>query len=286
MSDDQVAETSQVDSSAPESNEVEANEYDAENEVTEDYGDEDQSEQDQEPEVIDDSEEIEFNQKQYKLPKDIAVAVKDMQKDYTVKTQAVAEQRKAFEAQVQFHQQNIQDVAQIQALNNQLTEFGKVDWNGLSAEDPVKAQQLFFYQKQIEDQRNALAQTIAQKNQQSALEKQQEIARRIEESESILKREINWNPEMETKLATFAASTYGIDPTDFKDAKQNPQIMKLLNDAYIGKQIIQKQNTKPKIVQAKPVTTLTAKGTRVSKDPTEMSDKEFDQWRRGQIKKR
>lgn len=289
MSEAQAVETSQVESDAPDLNEVEQNEYEDDNEVATLYGDDDQSEQDQETEqpVDDSSEEIEFNQKQYKLPKDIAVAVKDMQKDYTVKTQAVAEQRKQFEAQVQFHQQNIQDVAQIQALNNQLSEFGKVDWNALSAEDPVKAQQLFFYQKQIEDQRNALAQTIQQKNQQSTLERQQELAKRIEESESVLRRDIKeWSPELETKIVNFVGSVYSISPAEVQEIKHNPNAMKLLYDAYIGKQIIQKQTAKPKIAQAKPVTTLTAKGTKVSKDPTEMSDKEFDQWRRGQIKKR
>ena len=45
-------------------------------------------------EIEDDSEEIEFNSQSYKLPKEIAEAVKGMQKDYTVKTQHWQEQRR------------------------------------------------------------------------------------------------------------------------------------------------------------------------------------------------
>lgn len=67
----------------------------------------DADESNDQTEVEDDSEEIEFNSKAYKLPKDIAAAVKDMQKDYTVKTQTLAEQRKSFEVVAQFQQENI-----------------------------------------------------------------------------------------------------------------------------------------------------------------------------------
>ena len=210
-----------------------------------------------------------------------------MQKDYTVKTQSLAEQRKAFEAQAQFQQQHIQEFAKVVALNESIAEFEKIDWNALGQEDPLKAQQLFFHKSSLESQRNQLAQTISQKNQQLALEKQQEFAKRIEESESVLKRDIKeWSPELESKLLTFASSNYGVDAEDFKSSKVNPSTMKLLYDAYIGKQIIQKQTAKPKPAAAKPVTTLSAKGTKVNKDPSAMSDSEFAAWRRGQIKRR
>ena len=286
MSEYQDDSTSPVESDAPDLNEVDNQEYDDVNEVTDNY-DDDQSEQDQEPEVVDDSEEIEFNQKQFKLPKEIAQAVRDMQKDYTVKTQSLAEQRKAAETQIQFQQQNIQEVAQYHALDSQLKEFAKVDLIALSAEDPVRAQQLSFYRQQLESQRNDLAASISQKNQQNALEKQQEIAKRIEESESVLRRDIkDWSSDKERTLQDFAVKTYGLDLDEVRNAKVNPSLYKLLNDAYLGKQIIQKQTAKPKIAAAQPVTTLSAKGTKVSKDPVDMSDAEFANWRRSQIKKR
>ena len=254
--------------------------YEDDQEVTEDTESEDSEEQPEE--TVDDSEEIEFNQKQYKLPKDIAVAVKDMQKDYTVKTQSLAEQRKTFESQAQFHQAHIQEIAEVVALNKQLEEFKKVDLFALSEQDPVKAQQLMFYKSGLEEQRNMLAQSISQKEQNLALEKQQEIAKRIEESESVLRRDIkDWSPELESNLQQFAVSKLGFDINDVKSSKADPRLYKLLHLAYVGNQIIQKQPAKPKIVQqAKPVTTLKSGGDKSLRNPKDMSQAEYAKWRR------
>lgn len=260
--------------------EVEQDVYEDDQEVTEDTELEDSEEQPDE--TVDDSEEIEFNQKQYKLPKDIAVAVKDMQKDYTVKTQSLAEQRKTFESQAQFHQAHIQEIAEVVALNKQLEEFKKVDLFALSEQDPVKAQQLMFYKSGLEEQRNMLAQSISQKEQNLALEKQQEIAKRIEESESVLRRDIkDWSPELESNLQQFAVSKLGFDINDVKSSKADPRLYKLLHLAYVGNQIIQKQPAKPKIVQqAKPVTTLKSGGDKSLRNPKDMSQAEYAKWRR------
>lgn len=260
--------------------EVEQDVYEDDQEVTEDTESEDSEEQPDE--TVDDSEEIEFNQKQYKLPKDIAVAVKDMQKDYTVKTQSLAEQRKTFESQAQFHQAHIQEIAEVVALNKQLEEFKKVDLFALSEQDPVKAQQLMFYKSGLEEQRNMLAQSISQKEQNLALEKQQEIAKRIEESESVLRRDIkDWSPELESNLQQFAVSKLGFDINDVKSSKADPRLYKLLHLAYVGNQIIQKQPAKPKIVQqAKPVTTLKSGGDKSLRNPKDMSQAEYAKWRR------
>ena len=215
MSDDIETTSPELETLAEE---VEQDVYEDDQEVTEDTESEDSEEQPDEP--VDDSEEIEFNQKQYKLPKDIAVAVKDMQKDYTVKTQSLAEQRKTFESQAQFHQAHIQEIAEVVALNKQLDEFKKVDLFALSEQDPVKAQQLMFYKSGLEEQRNMLAQSISQKQQNLALEKQQEIAKRIEESESVLRRDIkDWSPELEGNLQQFAVSKLGFDVDDVKSSK-------------------------------------------------------------------
>lgn len=260
--------------------EVEQDVYEDDQEVIEDTESEDSEEQPDE--TVDDSEEIEFNQKQYKLPKDIAVAVKDMQKDYTVKTQSLAEQRKTFESQAQFHQAHIQEIAEVVALNRQLEEFKKVDLFALSEQDPVKAQQLMFYKSGLEEQRNMLAQSISQKEQNLALEKQQEIAKRIEESESVLRRDIkDWSPELESNLQQFAVSKLGFDINDVKSSKADPRLYKLLHLAYVGNQIIQKQPVKPKIVQqAKPVTTLKSGGDKSLRNPKDMSQAEYAKWRR------
>jgi hypothetical protein len=236
----------------------------------------------------DDSEELEFDGKAFKLPKDIAEGVKSMRKDYTEKTMTLAEQRKSFELEAKFHNENINDIARVVSLNEQINQYDQVDWNGLSETDPVLWQKLFSQRALLERQRNQMVQEVTHKKQLRTSEMQQEIAKQIEASDTVLKREIKeWSPELEAKLQKFAVSKLGFDDADVKKSKVDPRLYKLLYMAHVGEQMLAKQANKPKIVQsAKPVTNLTAKGAKVTRDPTQMSDAEFAAWRRKQIQKR
>lgn len=236
-------------------------------------------EQDAEPED-DGTEELEFNQKSYKLPKDIAEAVRSMRKDYTEKTMAAAEQRKAFEAKMQFTEAYTADIAKLEAVNQRLAEFEQVDWNRLSDDDPVLWQKLFSQHRILDSQRNQLAQQLAQKKQEMTLHQQQEIAKAVEASETVLKRDIkDWSPQLESNLQQFAVDKFGFDISDVKNAKADPRLYKLMHLAYLGDQIIRKQAVKPKAALARPVTTLPAKNAKATRDPSQMSDAEFAKWR-------
>lgn len=230
----------------------------------------------------DDSEEIEFNSKAYKLPREIASAVKDMQKDYTVKTQAVAEQRKAFEAQAQFHQENIKEVAQLEAINSSLSEFSQVDWGAVMQDNPAMFRQLEAQQKQLEEKRNQIQGALNVKYQKSTEERQLTEAKLIQESETEIKRLIkDWSPELDSKLQKFAADRYGFPRDTVGEYKKDPKVAKLLHDAYIGQQIIQKQTAKPKVVQeANPVPTVGGSNSKVARDPAKMSQAEYAKWRK------
>ena len=252
------------------------------NDTGESYADESNDQTD----ADDENEEIEFNSKAYKLPREIASAVKDMQKDYTTKTQAVAEQRKEFEAQAQFHQENIKEVAQLQSLDSNLAEFAQLDWMTVSQQDPAMFQQLAAQQKQLEAKRNELAGNLNAKFQKTTQERQLQEAKLTEESESEIKRIIkDWSPDLDSKLQRFAADRYGFPREHVSGYKKDPKLAKMLHDAYIGQQIIQKQiSNKPKTVDAKPVTNLSAKSTVVNKNPATMSPAEYAKWRRAGYK--
>jgi hypothetical protein len=234
------------------------------------------------PEAVDDSEEIEFNGKHLKLPKDVAADLKSMQKDYTQKSQANAEQRKTLEAQAQFHQENIKEVAQLEAINSSLSEFSQVDWGVVMQQDPAMFQQLVAQQKQLEERRNQLAGNLNAKYQRSTEERQLAEAKLIQESESEIKRIIKgWSPELDSKLQRFAADRYGFPRDTVGEYKKDPKVAKLLHDAYIGQQIIQKQTAKPKVIQeANPVPTVGGGNSKVSKDPSKMSQAEYAKWRK------
>lgn len=240
-----------------------------------------------EPEEIDDSEEVNFNDRQYKLPKDIAEGVKSMQKDYTQKTMALADQRRAFQEQVQFQQALNQDLTKIAVIDETLKQFQQLDWNTL-VDDTATLNRFMAHRAQLESQKQAMLYELAHKKEQLALHEQQTMAKTLEASEAVLKRDIkDWSPQLESNLQQFAIDRLGFDAHDVKQAKADPRIYKLLHMAFQGNQIMSKQAAKPKAVQqAKPVTTLKAKSTKVTRDPSQMNDAEFAKWRRQQIQRR
>jgi len=273
-------EDSQVDSEELETNESENGEYENEEE-SEDTSD-DESGADDEEEQDDGNENLEFNQKSYRVPKDVAEAVKAMQKDYTQKTMSLADQRKAHEAQVQFEREFQKDVGKVYALNNQLEEYNKVDWNKLTDEDPVLWQKLMSQRQTLEMQRQQLVAELSHKQQEATLNRQQETAKLIEASESELKRDIkDWSPQRATEIREFAKSKFGFSEAELDGVKADPRIWKLFNLAFQGNKVISKPAAKPKVVPlANPVTTLKTKGAKSHKNPADMSQAEYAKWRK------
>ena len=267
--EDSISEApEQMEEELSEDSEIEQEDSDAESE---------ESDADQE----DDSEEVDFRGSKYRLPKDAAHGVREIQKDYTQKTMALAEQRKAFEAQAKFQQENMQDVAKVAALDERLAEFNQVDWNRLSDDDPVLWQKLFAQRSVLEGQRNQLAGQVAHKQQQMHLQQQQEFAQQIEASETVLKREIKeWSPQLESNLQQFAVDRFGFGMEEVKASKANPQLYKLLHLAYVGDQLMKKQVAKPKPQVTKPVTVLKSGKGSAKVDPSKMSFTEYQKWRR------
>lgn len=281
MSEEQLTETSLGDES--ESQEVEVVEQEEVEEVEDNAELETEEDSEEQPEAVDDSEELEFNQQKYKLPKTIAAAVRDMQKDYTVKTQAVAEQRKAFEAEVKFRQDNINEIADLIGMDKQIGQYKNLDWNTLNQNDPVMFQQLRLQYDEIKEARQNLAATLAQKHQTETLQKQQDIAKRMQESDAVLRREIkDWSSDKEQTLQSFAKQNYGFDSEDVIKAKANPALYKLLNDAYIGQQLLKKQTAKPGAVskEVKPVTIVSGRGAKVATNPANMTNEQYMKWRK------
>lgn len=258
----------QMEEELSEDSEIEQEDSDAESE---------ESDADQE----DDSEELEFRFGKHRVPKVIAEGVRELQRDYTHKTQALAEQRKTFEAKAKFQEENWQESVRVAALDERLAEFSQVDWNRLSDDDPVLWQKLFSQRSLLESQRNQLAIQVAQKQQQMHLQSQQEIAQQMEASETVLKREIKeWSPQLESNLQQFAVDKFGFGMEEVKASKANPQLYKLLHLAYVGEQLLKKQVAKPVPQAAKPVTVLKSGKGSAKVDPGKMSFTEYQKWRR------
>lgn len=236
-------------------------------------------------------EEIEYEGKQYKLPPELKSALL-RQSDYTKKTQEIAEQRRAIESQrqeienhVKLQQATFQEATKVAAMDEQIAQFNQVDWANLSQQDPVKAQELFFQFSQLKDQRNAAVTQINAKMQQKAFEDQQSFAKRLEESEAVLRREIpNWSPAVEKQLYDTGVQM-GFSDHELKMIAAEPRIVKLIYAQHRLNQL-EKRSDQVKPPSIKPVTNIQSKSSVGKKDLSEMSQAEFEKRRREIIKAR
>lgn len=243
-----------------------------------------------EPEV--DEEEIEHDGEKFKVPKKLKEAFL-RQSDYTKKTQEVAEQRKAVEAereavkiQAAMHQQYIQEVAEVVSVNKQIEQYQAVNWEELINSDPVQAMKYDRQMRELIAKRDELAGSITQKHQQQELERQQFAAKQLQEANATVEREIpGWGPELHKELRERGKA---IGYTDNElDNAIDPRAWKLLHKAHMYDKLMAKQTAKPKPEsQEKPVTRIAATKNSGKKDPAQMTDREFAEFRRKQIANR
>ncbi|MEH6435780.1 hypothetical protein [Massilia sp. DD77] len=251
-------------------------------------------------EQIEEDEEIEVGGKKFALPKSAAEQLKAerlMQADYTRKTQEVAETRKAIEAereQVRQHaqqqQQYVQEIAKVVAIDEQLAEYQKLDWQDLIDRDPVGAQKLQAQMNALQNQRHQAAQAVTQKQNEHALAEQQTLAKQVQEAEAYVQREIpGWNQETATRLNSYAeAQGVKIDQSFAKLMVQQPALIKILHQAEMFNQLAKKQSTKPQAPTAPPapVTRVGASRASAKPDPAKQSDADWYRDRQQSHRKR
>jgi hypothetical protein len=215
-----------------------------------------------------------------------------MQADYTRKTQEVAEQRKAIEAQreqvqrnAQMAQQYVEEIAAAKAIDMRLQQYAQVNWAELENTDPVQAMRLQREMRELQSAKEQVTNQIAQKHQQRTLSEQQEIAKQIQEGNAVLQREIkDWGPEKAAKLRDFGISR-GFDAAAMSQIT-DPRVVKLLHDAYTLDQLRQNAKKKPAPApQEAPVTRINAPKAAANRDPDKMSVAEWTKWREAQIKR-
>jgi hypothetical protein len=184
-----------------------------------------------------------------------------MQADYTRKTQEVAEQRRTFEQQqkqfeetAKSHQEHIREVARLVAIDERLGQLQQY-LPQINQQDPQQAQALLIELQQLQAQRGQLQGSLAQKEQQRQLNAQQESAKRANEAEAIVMREVkDWGPE---KLKAFvdAGQKAGIEPEGVRQMLiQFPQAARFLNKALQYDKLLAQRLQKPVAEPPKPAT--------------------------------
>lgn len=231
-------------------------------------------------------EEVDLDGLKLKVPKTEAQKVKDAflrQADYTRKTQEVAKEREALAAERnQFHQSTqaeITALAQVRAIDGQLADYSRIDWQAWNEQAAQSAAQgnpqeqarvnaAWMEYQQLKDGRANAANQFVGLRQQRTLGAQQEIAKRVQETSATLAKEIpDWSPDLEAKLTTYGKQTFGFSDDEIADIKIDPRIAKVLHAAFKGSQGAQttaKVASIQKQQQVKPAETVTGKSAPVA----------------------
>lgn len=238
----------------------------------------------------DDSEEVDYEGEKFKVPAKLKDALL-RQADYTRKTQEVAEvrrqaeaERQLFEQQKQFHFANMQEVARVIAIDQQLQQYAAINWDQLENSDPVQAMKLQRQFRELQAQKAQAETTVAQRHSAMQQAQQQEAAMRLNEGQRVLKREIpEWGPELALKLKEFGLKE-GLSAKKINSMDDPSDVLSLYARFQLS-EMKAKATKKPQQVQTKPVTKIQAVKATANRDPDKMGADEWLKWRNSQLKK-
>lgn len=210
-----------------------------------------------------------------------------MQKDYTQKTQATAEERRALEARerqfqetAQAHQVHIREVAQLVAIDDRLKEFEKAGvtfqtLNALADTDPVQALKLQNELNSLQAKKAELGGSITRKEQARLMESQRSNAKQIYEAQQVLARDIKgWSPEMASKITEYVIKDIGYPP-EVLDSVTQPGFVKMAHKAMLYDQLQKQSKAKPVAAPTPPASRVNGGGATVTKKLSEMSYDDF-----------
>lgn len=267
------------------SQEVETQETEAEQEdVT------DESDAETEEVAADDVEDVEYEGKQYKLPKELREALL-RQQDYTRKTQEVAEQRKAIarrEAELvqssEIQAKTLEHRAKLHGLNVALKRYENVDWQAVEYQYGADVAQSEWRSYQLlKEEKERATETLTKAEQIIAEDAKRKQASYRQEFVQSLNKIKGWDAEAD-KSVTKAFIDAGFDAEEIQSL-DDPRLAPLIDLMLLGlKARAVQQAPAPKEKQEfKPVRKVNAPAP-AGKDPHRMTDEEWVKWREGQIK--
>jgi len=231
----------------------------------------DHSEAGEETTADEDSAEIDVDGEKYVVPKKLEAAFLKS-RDYTQKTQELAEQRRSVEERAKYIQEMEQTRAAvfekavaINAVEQRLKQFEQLDWNQIAQNDQTQYLQLDRAYRELQQQHSKMTQevqsVITQEQQKSAQQRQQ----MLERANADLARDVKgWGPELGKKLMDNAKTSYGFQDAELAEIV-DPRYVRVLHDAYQWRAL---QQAKPaiakKVENAKPVTVKAARSSQTS----------------------
>jgi hypothetical protein len=173
----------------------------------------------------DETEEIEHEGKKYSVPKGIKPLLL-MQKDYTQKTQEVAETRKAVEArqaevrhQAELAQALREDLGAVHSLASQVKAFEELNWQALSSEDPASSQALWMQYQQTKTAHEKAVGELKTKEQTFSDAQRNNAAKQASETWATLTKDIKgWSEPVARQVVDYAGKEFGVTLEDLRTA--------------------------------------------------------------------
>ena len=252
----------------------------------------------QESEVVDDEIEDELEGVKVRGKKELVERIKAerlMQADYTRKTQAVAEERRQVQAQMEAWQQQrqaeeeaLEEKADLRAYQKQLKQYEAVDWVGWHAQDAEAAQRAFMQYSALKNQATELETKVQSRKQEFTAKQEQQRAQVLQAATDYLRQHVpDWNESTAQSIRQTASDVYGFQPQELAQII-DPRVVRVLRDAQLYRASLAKAAVKPSAAnpapQASPVRKVGGSAP-VAKNPDQMSPDEWLKWRESQLRK-
>ncbi len=216
-------------------------------------------------------------------------------KDYTQKTQALAEEKRQIAAQAEnlkrvtdISEQELNMRVELNGMVGQLERFEQVDWEAFEQQEPLQAASEFRKFQQLKDTFNRKhgELTTAQTERSQIVER--EIASRIDATTKYAYEHIpGMSPKLDADITSFAIKEMGYNPDTLKKS-YNPQVYKTLFLAYLGHQTLATRQTQAKTPavkpQTQPLTVVSAKtGSTGRKSLTDLASTDYEGFRAARL---
>jgi len=243
------------------------------------------------PSADEDSEEIEHEGRKYRVPSALKPLLL-MQADYTRKTQEVAEQRRAVQAERQaLHQTSQAELdayARATTLAGQLAQYEQVDWRAWHESDPFAASAATSEYNMLDRAHKQALARLSQLGGQRNFQAQQETARRMEEGRIALAKDVpGWSDDLKARLIGFAAG-YGFSRDELDDLEADPRVAKVLHAAFNGSRSAETARKVHDLVaaqQVQPAASVKARGAPPAGLDDRLSPDEWVRRRNAQLRK-
>lgn len=194
----------------------------------------------------DDLEDIEWEGRKFRAPAAVKAAMLREQ-DYTRKTQAVAEARRAVEERQTTLAQEAEaiaalreDIGAVNALERQVKAYSEVNWALLSQENSAEAQTLWMQYQQAKDELAAAKQGLSEKEAQRLQSQRQATAKAMEETGRVLSQEIpGFNATVAREIADYGIREFEIRQDEVQ-SMVDPRLWKVLHRAMSAEQKLAK----------------------------------------------